>query len=88
MESITGLALWAAILVGFYGLFRKDNLTVGKSQAWNARGGAGPSPGAQPSAMYRARADLGDVQRCPLGNVQVRALCAMMCRTLGDVQRA
>ncbi|KAK3286885.1 hypothetical protein CYMTET_5601 [Cymbomonas tetramitiformis] len=38
MESITGLALWAAILVGFYGLFRKDNLTVGKSQAWNARG--------------------------------------------------
>ncbi|KAK3236851.1 hypothetical protein CYMTET_53033, partial [Cymbomonas tetramitiformis] len=37
MESITGLALWAAILVGFYGLFRKDNLTVGKSQAWNAR---------------------------------------------------
>ncbi|KAK3241645.1 hypothetical protein CYMTET_48615 [Cymbomonas tetramitiformis] len=38
METITGLALWAAILVGFYGLFRKDNLTVGKSQAWNARG--------------------------------------------------
>ncbi|KAK3262572.1 hypothetical protein CYMTET_28580 [Cymbomonas tetramitiformis] len=38
MESITGLALWAAILVGFYGLFRKDNLTTGKSQAWNARG--------------------------------------------------
>ncbi|KAK3257901.1 hypothetical protein CYMTET_33022, partial [Cymbomonas tetramitiformis] len=38
MESITGLALWAAILVGFYRLFRKDNLTVGKSQAWNARG--------------------------------------------------
>ncbi|KAK3241736.1 hypothetical protein CYMTET_48530 [Cymbomonas tetramitiformis] len=38
MESITGLALWAAILVGFYGLFRKDNLTVGKSQAWNAKG--------------------------------------------------
>ncbi|KAK3276684.1 hypothetical protein CYMTET_15262 [Cymbomonas tetramitiformis] len=37
MESITGLALWAAILVGFYGLFRKDNLTTGKSQAWNAR---------------------------------------------------
>ncbi|KAK3266954.1 hypothetical protein CYMTET_24458, partial [Cymbomonas tetramitiformis] len=32
METITGLALWAAILVGFYGLFRKDNLTVGKSQ--------------------------------------------------------
>ncbi|KAK3284370.1 hypothetical protein CYMTET_7971, partial [Cymbomonas tetramitiformis] len=26
-----------AILVGFYGLFSKDNLTVGKSQAWNAR---------------------------------------------------
>eukprot|EP00854_Cymbomonas_tetramitiformis_P013571 gene13571-biopygen13957 len=38
METITGLALWAAILMGFYGLFRKDNLTVGKSQAWNARG--------------------------------------------------
>ena len=38
LESVAGLALWAAILVGFFGLFRKDNLTVGKSQAWNARG--------------------------------------------------
>ncbi|KAK3245284.1 hypothetical protein CYMTET_45136 [Cymbomonas tetramitiformis] len=38
METITGAALWAAILVGFYGLFRKDNLTVGKSQARNTRG--------------------------------------------------
>ncbi|KAK3284810.1 hypothetical protein CYMTET_7554 [Cymbomonas tetramitiformis] len=34
VETITGAALWEAILVGFYSLFRKDNLTVGKSQAW------------------------------------------------------
>ncbi|KAK3251103.1 hypothetical protein CYMTET_39559 [Cymbomonas tetramitiformis] len=31
-------ALWAAILVGFFGLFRKDNLTTGKAGAWNTRG--------------------------------------------------
>ncbi|KAK3243604.1 hypothetical protein CYMTET_46759 [Cymbomonas tetramitiformis] len=31
-------ALWAAILVGFFGLFRKDNLTMGKAGAWNTRG--------------------------------------------------
>ncbi|KAK3243420.1 hypothetical protein CYMTET_46923 [Cymbomonas tetramitiformis] len=31
-------ALWAAILVGFFGLFRKDNLTTGKVGAWNTRG--------------------------------------------------
>jgi len=31
-------ALWAAILVGFFGLFRKDNLTTGKAGAWNSRG--------------------------------------------------
>eukprot|EP00854_Cymbomonas_tetramitiformis_P007961 gene7961-biopygen8040 len=30
-------ALWAAILVGFFGLFRKDNLTTGKAGAWNTR---------------------------------------------------
>jgi len=34
-------ALWAAILVGFFGLFRKDNLTTGKAGAWNTRGGPG-----------------------------------------------
>eukprot|EP00854_Cymbomonas_tetramitiformis_P001922 gene1922-biopygen1799 len=32
------LSLWAAILVGFFGLFRKDNLTTGKQGAWNTRG--------------------------------------------------
>eukprot|EP00854_Cymbomonas_tetramitiformis_P034084 gene34084-biopygen10978 len=31
-------ALWAAILVGFFGLFQKDNLTTGKTGAWNTRG--------------------------------------------------
>ncbi|KAK3234401.1 hypothetical protein CYMTET_55343 [Cymbomonas tetramitiformis] len=31
-------ALWAAILVGFFGLFRKDNLTTGKAGARNTRG--------------------------------------------------
>ncbi|KAK3280393.1 hypothetical protein CYMTET_11763 [Cymbomonas tetramitiformis] len=31
-------ALSAAILVGFFGLFRKDNLTTGKAGAWNTRG--------------------------------------------------
>ncbi|KAK3270340.1 hypothetical protein CYMTET_21261 [Cymbomonas tetramitiformis] len=31
-------ALWAAILVGFFGLFRKDNLTTGKAGAWDTRG--------------------------------------------------
>ncbi|KAK3254054.1 hypothetical protein CYMTET_36716 [Cymbomonas tetramitiformis] len=36
--TVTGKALWAAILAGFYGLFRKDNLTAGKVHAWNARG--------------------------------------------------
>ncbi|KAK3262254.1 hypothetical protein CYMTET_28884 [Cymbomonas tetramitiformis] len=34
----TRCALWAAILVGFFGLFRKDNLTTGKAGAWNTRG--------------------------------------------------
>eukprot|EP00854_Cymbomonas_tetramitiformis_P010120 gene10120-biopygen10351 len=38
METVTDMAIWAAILVGFYGLFRKDNLTVGKAHAWNTRG--------------------------------------------------
>ena len=36
--SLTQCALWAAILVGFFGLFRKDNLTTGKTGAWNTRG--------------------------------------------------
>eukprot|EP00854_Cymbomonas_tetramitiformis_P021598 gene21598-biopygen22309 len=35
--SLSELALWAAILVGFFGLFRKDNLTVGKEDAYNPR---------------------------------------------------
>ncbi|KAK3264485.1 hypothetical protein CYMTET_26779 [Cymbomonas tetramitiformis] len=49
-------APWAAILVGF-GLFHKDNLTAGKTCAWNTRemgasaGGAGLS--AVPSAAPR-----------------------------------
>ncbi|KAK3243613.1 hypothetical protein CYMTET_46744 [Cymbomonas tetramitiformis] len=30
-------ALWVAIFVGFFGLFRKDNLTTGKAGAWNTR---------------------------------------------------
>ena len=32
-------AVWAAILVGFFGMLRKDNLTKGKSNAINARQG-------------------------------------------------
>eukprot|EP00854_Cymbomonas_tetramitiformis_P003394 gene3394-biopygen3350 len=35
--SLSELTLWAAILVGFFGLFRKDNLTVGKEDACNPR---------------------------------------------------
>jgi integrase len=29
--------LWAAMLVAFYGMFRKDNITVGKASAFNPR---------------------------------------------------
>ncbi|KAK3272164.1 hypothetical protein CYMTET_19516 [Cymbomonas tetramitiformis] len=60
MESITGLALWAAILVGFYGLFRKDNLTTGKSQAWNARAAhpSGRVRGGSEGALLRWRQSL------------------------------
>ncbi|KAK3261454.1 hypothetical protein CYMTET_29638 [Cymbomonas tetramitiformis] len=37
-STVAGRVLRAPILVGFYGLFRKDNLTAGKAHAWNARG--------------------------------------------------
>ncbi|KAK3249488.1 hypothetical protein CYMTET_41080 [Cymbomonas tetramitiformis] len=37
-HDLTQMSLWAAILVGFFGLFRKDNLTTGKTGAWNTRG--------------------------------------------------
>ncbi|KAK3255630.1 hypothetical protein CYMTET_35194 [Cymbomonas tetramitiformis] len=37
LQDVTSLSLWAAILVGFFGLFRKDNLTEGKAGAWNSR---------------------------------------------------
>jgi hypothetical protein len=30
--------LWAAMLVAFFGMFRKDNITVGKASAFNPRG--------------------------------------------------
>ncbi|KAK3251216.1 hypothetical protein CYMTET_39439 [Cymbomonas tetramitiformis] len=36
-KSLSDLSLWAAILVGFFGLFRKDNLTAGKEEAFNSR---------------------------------------------------
>ncbi|KAK3276928.1 hypothetical protein CYMTET_15032 [Cymbomonas tetramitiformis] len=36
-SSLSELSLWAAILVGFFGLFRKDNLTTGKEDACNPR---------------------------------------------------
>ncbi|KAK3250088.1 hypothetical protein CYMTET_40513 [Cymbomonas tetramitiformis] len=36
-RSLSELSLWAAILVGFFGLFRKDNLTAGKEEAFNSR---------------------------------------------------
>ncbi|KAK3279636.1 hypothetical protein CYMTET_12498 [Cymbomonas tetramitiformis] len=36
-QDINSLSLWATILVGFFGLFRKDNLTEGKAGAWNSR---------------------------------------------------
>ena len=36
-KDLNSLSLWAAILVGFFGLFRKDNLTEGKAGAWNSR---------------------------------------------------
>eukprot|EP00854_Cymbomonas_tetramitiformis_P005759 gene5759-biopygen5778 len=35
--SLSELALLAAVLVGFFGLFRKDNLTVGMEDACNSR---------------------------------------------------
>jgi len=35
--ALSELSLWAAILVGFFGLFRKDNLTMGKEDACNSR---------------------------------------------------
>eukprot|EP00854_Cymbomonas_tetramitiformis_P034203 gene34203-biopygen20087 len=38
MHDLGQEALWAAILVGFFGLFRKDNLTTGKAGAWSTRG--------------------------------------------------
>eukprot|EP00854_Cymbomonas_tetramitiformis_P022953 gene22953-biopygen23747 len=38
MQDLGQEALWAAILVGFFGLLRKDNLTTGKTGAWNTRG--------------------------------------------------
>eukprot|EP00854_Cymbomonas_tetramitiformis_P005617 gene5616-biopygen5632 len=37
-RSLTQGSLWAAILVGVFGLFRKENLTTGKSGAWNTWG--------------------------------------------------
>ncbi|KAK3235033.1 hypothetical protein CYMTET_54754 [Cymbomonas tetramitiformis] len=68
MESITGLALWAAILVGFYGLFRKDNLTAGKSQAWNARAlVAGLKSLAVQVGLDPAR--VSDERTIPMGNL-------------------
>ncbi|KAK3257597.1 hypothetical protein CYMTET_33324 [Cymbomonas tetramitiformis] len=36
--TISGAALWVAVLTGFFGLFRKDNLAQGKVQAFNAMG--------------------------------------------------
>ncbi|KAK3286088.1 hypothetical protein CYMTET_6337 [Cymbomonas tetramitiformis] len=36
-RNLSSLSVWTAILVGFFGLFRKDNLTEGKSAAWNSR---------------------------------------------------
>ncbi|KAK3274605.1 hypothetical protein CYMTET_17219 [Cymbomonas tetramitiformis] len=36
-SSLPDLSLWTAILVGFFGLFRKDNLTAGKEEAFNSR---------------------------------------------------
>eukprot|EP00854_Cymbomonas_tetramitiformis_P003768 gene3768-biopygen3706 len=38
MHDLGQESLWAAILMGFFGLFRKDNLTTGKAGAWNTRG--------------------------------------------------
>ncbi|KAK3269318.1 hypothetical protein CYMTET_22240 [Cymbomonas tetramitiformis] len=38
MRDLGQEALWAAILVGFFGLFHKDNLTTGKTGAWNTQG--------------------------------------------------
>ena len=35
--GINGLSLWACMLVGFYGFFRKDNLTIEKEGAFNNR---------------------------------------------------
>ncbi|KAK3247280.1 hypothetical protein CYMTET_43217 [Cymbomonas tetramitiformis] len=35
--SLSELALWAAVLVGFFRQIRKDNLTVGKEDACNSR---------------------------------------------------
>ncbi|KAK3258627.1 hypothetical protein CYMTET_32336 [Cymbomonas tetramitiformis] len=34
--SVSGTALWATVLVGFFRLFRKENLTTGKVRAFNA----------------------------------------------------
>ena len=35
--GIAGLSLWACFLVGFFGFFRKDNLTIEKEGAFNNR---------------------------------------------------
>ncbi|KAK3237097.1 hypothetical protein CYMTET_52806 [Cymbomonas tetramitiformis] len=35
--SVTGMALWVAILVSLYGLYHKDNLMVGKGQTRNTK---------------------------------------------------
>ncbi|KAK3241439.1 hypothetical protein CYMTET_48790 [Cymbomonas tetramitiformis] len=61
-------ALWAAILVSFFGLFRKDNLTTGKADAWHTQGGLRWVP---------LRAVSGSLL-CP-----VRALLRLMERTMG-----
>ena len=37
MNTFNGVMLWGAMLVAFFGLFRKDNITVGKASAFNPR---------------------------------------------------
>eukprot|EP00854_Cymbomonas_tetramitiformis_P004751 gene4751-biopygen4688 len=86
VETITGAALWEAILVGFYSLFRKDNLTIrvrhsktiqcGERYDWVRLGAAGGGAGTRlcpVEALRRLMLATGDLsEEAPLFQVEGR----------------
>ncbi|KAK3274472.1 hypothetical protein CYMTET_17343 [Cymbomonas tetramitiformis] len=88
-RSLTALSVWAAILVGFFGSFRKDNFTEGKAAAWNSRASlvrgdvifAEDGETAGDSALFIVEKVTGKkVQLVPLGHTElvkgIKALAA------------